>query len=561
MNSLMIKRISLLACGVLTLASLNAQNNLNQEVTVVKPYEPTVGDAFKINQMPNIVDTNKMLNKFDYKLFPKQYPVIYNVTPIQPAKMVAESINKLYKTNIKFGYGLYNTLLGQVAVNTVRSKDYTGGLWLNHYSSRGNIKLDNDFKSPAFYSRNQAEVYGKKFLENATVYGNGYFDRTVLHQYGYRTSPDTLFNYNYTKDTTKQSYTTFGTKIGYRTTYLDSSKINHSAELRYNYLEDKFSNFQHNLHVMGSGSFLYRNQFVGADVNIDWNNISTSLDTNNKALVSIFPWVRFFGETWRINCGLAMEVDAYSDSTFYHFYPRADIQYNVIENFLIPFAGFDGKMISNTLQSTYLENPYMKPGLQMKNTNQLMKIFAGFKGNFSRQISYLLQVNYSLYDNLPFFINDSLMPEDDFIYVYDGVKGKETQEVKFNGELAYKLNQKLNVILSGNYYKYTLEHLDKPYQRPEWDLTFTTRYNMRDKITTQLDIFSIGTRYAYDYFAPKTPIKLSPIVDANLSFDYHYSKLFGAFLRFNNLLNKNYSYWNHYPVQRLQVLFGISLTM
>lgn len=557
----MISKMSLLTLGILTFSVSNAQNNLNQEVSVVKPYEPTVGDAYKINQMPNIVDTNKMMIQFDYKLFPKQYPIFYNVTPIQPAKMVAEPINKLYNTNIKFGYGLYNTLLAQVAVNITRSKDYSGGLFVNHYSSRGNIKLDNDFKSPAFYSRNQAEVYGKKFLENATVYGTGYFDRTVLHHYGYRTAPDTLFNYNYTKDTTKQRYTTFGTKIGYKTTYLDSTKINHSAEIRYNYLEDKFSNFQHNIHAFGTGSFLYRNQFVGADLSIDWNNLNSSLDTNNKALVSFFPWIRFFGETWRINCGLAMEVDAYSDSTFYHFYPRANIQYNVIENFLIPFAGFDGKMIMNTLQSVYTENPYIKPGLAMKNTNQLMKIFAGFKGNFSRQVSYLFQVNYSLYDNLPFFINDSLLPEDHFIFVYDGIKGKETQEVKFNGELAYKLNQKLNVILSGNYYKYTLEHLDKPYQRPEWDFTFTTRYNMRNKITTQLDIFSIGTRYAFDYLAPKTPIRLSPIVDANLSFDYHYSKLFGAFLRFNNLMNKNYSYWNHYPVQRLQVLFGISLTM
>lgn len=561
MNNTMIIKISLLTLGILAISILKAQNNLNQEVSVVKPYQPSVGDAYKINQMPNIIDTNKITIQFDYKLFPKQYPVIYNVTPIQSAKMVAEPINKLYNTNVKFGYGLYNAIIAQVAVNTTRSKDYTSGLYLNHYSSLGKIKLDNDFKSPAFYSQNQAEVYGKKFLENATIYGNGYFDRTVLHHYGYRTTPDTIFNYNYTKDSTKQRYTSFGTKIGYKTTYLDSTKINHSAEIRYHYLEDLFSNFQHNIHVFGTGSFLYRNQFVGADLNIDWNNLNASIDTNNKALISIFPWVRFFGETWRINCGLAMEVDAYSDSVFYHFYPRANIQYNVIENFLIPFAGFDGKMIMNTIQSKFKENPYLKPGLPMKNTNQLMKIFAGFKGNFSRQISYLFQVNYSLYDNLPFYINDSILPEDEFIFVYDGIKGKETQEVKFNSELAYKLNQKLNIILSGNYYKYTLEHLDKPYHQPEWDLTFTTRYNMQNKITTQIDIFSIGTRYAYDYLNPQIPIKLSPIIDANLSFDYHYSKLFGAFLRFNNLLNKKYSYWNYYPVQRLQILFGISLSM
>jgi len=558
----MIKKLILISSFLLATFWLNAQNsNLNQEVSVVKPYEPTVGDAFKINQMPNIVDTNKMLNKFEYKLFPKQYPVIFNVTPIKPAKMIAEPIPMLYKTNIKFGYGIYNTILGQVTVNTTRSKDYSAGLYLNHYSSRGHIKLDNNFKSPAFYSQNQVEIYGKKFLENVTLFGNGYFDRTVLHHYGYRTSPDSLIHYQYNADSTKQYYATFGTQLGYKTTHLDSTKINHQVEINYNYLEDKFSNFQHNIHFIGSGNFLYQNKFVGADININWNNINTQLDTNNNALISIFPWVRFFGETWRINCGLAMEVDAHTDSALFHFYPRANIQYNVIENFLIPFAGFDGKMIMNNLQTTYKLNPYIKPGLPMRNTNQLMKIFAGFKGNFSRQISYLFQINYSLYDDLPFFINDTTLPEHHFIYLYDGVKGKESQEVKFNGELAYKLNQKLNIILAGNYYKYTLEHIIKPYHKPEWDLTFTTRYNLRNKIITQLDIFSVGTRYAYDKLNPNTPIKLSPILDINLSFDYHYSKLFGAFLHINNILNKNYYYWNYYPVQRLQVLFGISLTM
>ena len=72
MNNSMISKMSLLTLGIFAISVLNAQNNLNQEVSVVKPYEPTVGDAYKINQMPNILDTNKMTIQFDYKLFPKQ---------------------------------------------------------------------------------------------------------------------------------------------------------------------------------------------------------------------------------------------------------------------------------------------------------------------------------------------------------------------------------------------------------------------------------------------------------------------------------------------------------
>ncbi|MCX7862626.1 MAG: hypothetical protein N2449_06495 [Bacteroidales bacterium] len=554
----MIKRFFLWFILCNTASVLIAQSNLHQEVSVVKPYEPTIADAFKINIMPNIVDTNKILSKFDYKLFPKLFPVYYQVTPIQPAKMTAESINKLYQGNVKFGYGIYNTLIGQVSWNTTRNRDFTAGIWANHYSSRGKIKLANDYRSPAFLSQNQVEIYGKKFISKATFYGNAYFNRNVFHLYGYNVA-DTTFDD--TADSTRQRYVSFGTKLGYRTTHLDSSKINHQAELQYNYLEDKFSNFQHNIITTISGNMLYGKQFVGADVKINWNNINTKLDTNNKAIVTVFPWVRFFGDDWRINAGLAMEVDAYTDSTFYHFYPRANIQYNVIENFLIPFAGFDGKMIMNTLQTAILENPYIKPGSPLKNTNQLMNIFAGFKGNFSRNISYLFKVSYSLYDYLPFYINDTINPQHTFILKYDGVPGKETQEVCFTGELAYKNKEKLNIFLNGNYFKYTLVNLLQPYHKPLWETSLTARYNLSDKFIPQLSLFVVGERYAFNHIDPLHPIQLKPFVDVNFSLDYHYSKLFGAFIKFNNLLNKKYMYWNYYPVQRLQVLFGLSLTM
>jgi hypothetical protein len=537
---------------------LFSQNNLNQQVDVVKSYEPIIADAFKINIMPTIKDTNKLMTTFEYKLFPKQYPIFYQVTPIQPAKMASESVNKLYNSNLKFGYGVYNTLFAQLGINTTRNKDYSAGLWANHYSSRGKIKLENNYKSPAFYSLNELEIYIKKFLSNATIYGNGYFNRNVFHHYGYNTL-DT--NYNFTADSTKMRYVTFGTNIGYRTTHLDSSKINHKAELEYNYLQDKFSNFQHNIKAFASANMLYNKQFIGLDIKIDWNNINSKLDTNNKVIVTVFPWVRFFGEEWRINAGLALEADGYSDSLFYHLYPRANIQYNVIENFLIPFAGFDGKMIMNSIMTVYKENPYIKPGYPMKNTNQLMNLFAGFKGNFSRNISYLFKVSYALYDYYPFFVNDSVMPQHNFIIVYDGYKGKELQEVKFSSELAYKQKERLNIILSGNYYKYTMVNLLKPYHKPEWEVNLLARYNIQDKFIPSLSLYYIGNRYAYNWQKPSNPILLKPFVDVNFSIDYNYSKLFGAFIKFNNLLNNKYSYWNYYPVQGIQILFGLSFTM
>ncbi|MCX7954531.1 MAG: hypothetical protein N3A01_04990 [Bacteroidales bacterium] len=561
------------------LGTAYSQQPLNLHVSVIKDFEPTLADAYKINNLPAIIDTENVKVSFEYKLYPKQYPTNFYPTPLKPAKYTSESIATLYKNNLKLGGGIYSTLVATYAFNTTRNDNWSAGFYANHYSSRGKIKLKNNYKYDAFFSENNLEGYAKKFYKNYVIHTNAKFDRYVYNYYGHKIEFDSLFKMS------KQIYSIGGIKAGYYTSHLDTTKIMHNADVMFNILNDKFSNFENNVYVTGSVSKIFNSQIFGGDISVNWYNINTSSDTNNKAIVSIFPWVRFFGEQWRLNCGFALEVDAYSDSTFYHYYPKANIQYNVIENFLIPFAGFNGKMIINTLTTLILHSPYIKPGLHFKNTNNLMHIYAGFKGNFSKNISYLLQGNYSLYENLPFFINDTLIPskiiaqpgnffdtiitpiiynpENYFIVVYDGTKSKECQEVKFTGEIAFKHKEKLNIILSGNLLRYTLSNLDKPYQKPLWDVTLSSRYNIQQKFILTIDLLVIGDRWARTYNINKKTyenIKLSPFTDLNLKVDYYYSKLFGAFLKFNNILNKNYSYWNNYPVQKLQIIGGITMS-
>ena len=86
-------------CTLLTFNKVAiSQTKLNDNVIVVKPYDPTVGDAYKINLLPEINDTSGVKNIFNYKVYPTQLPVDFQVLPIQPAKMVGEPISKLYST-------------------------------------------------------------------------------------------------------------------------------------------------------------------------------------------------------------------------------------------------------------------------------------------------------------------------------------------------------------------------------------------------------------------------------------------------------------------------------
>lgn len=537
-----------------TVKTATAQTKLNEDVNVVKPYDPTVSDAFKINILPDIADTTAVKRNMNYKITPKQLPVNFDVMPIQPAKMVSEPITKLYSTYLKIGAGNYNTLLGEAGVNMLRNKNASGGIYIKHLSSVENIKLANGIKSPASFSDNKVDLFGKKFNEHSTLWGDANYARNALHYYGYNTN-DTLVNdTQLNKKQIFQHYNTVNGRAGLTSNYSDSSHLNYSAAIKYQYFEDNYNNYQNLFNFSAQLDKYIKSEKVGGIIDVCWVNKNSLFDTINNANVKINPYVTFSGDKWRVKFGLLMNVDAYYDSVFYHFYPTVLMQYNVIENFLIPFIGVDGKMIQNNFSLNVAENPYLRPGLQIKNENNKLNMFVGFKGNFSKKISFLIKGNYGIYNNSHYFVNDSIGAGNYFTVMYD----KESQIIDFYGEMSYKNSEKLNVFLKGNYYKCTLSDLKAPWQRPQWVVTFATRYNLRNKIVVSADIFSQGEMLAYNYLNPNSPYKLKKTIDANLGLEYRYSKILSVFLNLNNVTTTKKYYWNFYPTQGFNILGGLT---
>ena len=91
-------------CLVLALSGmglLNAQESINKEIVVVKPYEPSLSDANKINVLPDVSDSISIHPSFDYTIEPRKYETGFQVHPINPASLVALPLSKLYKSYLK----------------------------------------------------------------------------------------------------------------------------------------------------------------------------------------------------------------------------------------------------------------------------------------------------------------------------------------------------------------------------------------------------------------------------------------------------------------------------
>jgi hypothetical protein len=130
--------------------------------------------------------------------------------------------------------------------------------------------------------------------------------------------------------------------------------------------------------------------------------------------------------------------------------------------------------------------------------------------------------------------------------------------LKFFGELSIELSDDLNVRMEGNYYEYVLHNQLKPWHKPNFDLTFSARYDLRDKIVLQGDLFMNGRRWVKPPMQNQDPFKLEGYADINLGLEYRYSKVLSGYLKFRNLLGNNYSIYNNYPVYGLHAFLGIT---
>ncbi len=99
MNRKIIIYLNILGLAVLSTINVHAQEKLVKEVQVVKPYEPTISDAYKITHLPKITDTVKTVPEIKYTLQTKPMNVGYSITPIKPANSESGSA-----TNIEYWF-------------------------------------------------------------------------------------------------------------------------------------------------------------------------------------------------------------------------------------------------------------------------------------------------------------------------------------------------------------------------------------------------------------------------------------------------------------------------
>ena len=142
----------LLVAGFQQLSAQKKDDNIGTEVVnVVKPYSPTISDAFKVKETPSFEDeetSNK--ENIQYNIF--SFPVASTFTPSKgrAANVEKSEQEKIFSNYVTLAAGNYGTANAELFVSqNVSNTDYFGGM-LRHISSQGGIKditLDDKFSN------------------------------------------------------------------------------------------------------------------------------------------------------------------------------------------------------------------------------------------------------------------------------------------------------------------------------------------------------------------------------------------------------------------------------
>lgn len=537
---------------------VRSQTNLDNTFIGESTFQPTIKDAVKFTEFPEIRDTVLRIKNANYSivsnpLFPK-----YTVSPIAPAKMQNEPLTKLYHSLLKVGYGpIYNMPYGELWLNSTRSRDMAYGVHYKHFSSMSQLQ-DVGYSG---FSDNEAEIFGKKFYKKHTLSGDFNYKRNVMHYYGF----DTI-NKIKDKDFTKQRFQLFEPSVKLQSHYTDSSNINHTIGLSYYNLTDIYNANENNVKLKTDLSTYINKESFHVNVLADYYNHKQPSDTMNDFIMSLNPYFEANGKKWHADLGVTGTMDAFDGSTKFYFYPQINAHFNVYDNLIIPYAGVSGGLIKNSYRSMTNENPFLRPDAQFVNTNNRFNVFGGLRGNLSSATSYDAGVKYGSYQNMQFFLIDYETDQNRLDNKFKAVYADATL-LTVSGSVKYQYKEKIHFTAKGNYYYYHLSYQgynDKAFHKPNYDLTFSGLYNLKSKILIKADIFVIGSQWALtkeketgDSITYK-PLLLKGIVDCNLGVEYRYSKMLSFFVNFNNIANTRYVRWEKYPTQRFNMMLGLT---
>jgi hypothetical protein len=567
-----IKYISLIAVliSAASFAQERTKDTLDSEVVnVVKPYTPTVADAFKIKETPVLDDdVNTTKKEIKYNIF--SIPVASTFTP---AKGKAATVNKakpikLYDNYASLGVGTYTTILGEVYLNHELGRGENVGGYFTHHSSSGGIDgvlLDDDFIDTKLHVN-----YSQRLRDLSwTLEGGGLYQK-----YNWYGLPKPYFDAT-TADTLDVGHQFYGGNVGAKIKLYDY--LIKDASVRYRRFGDNQGSGENRFVLKGTADVPIQDELISTELTIDYINGSFSRNFYTDSKINygnvsfgIAPSYQLTQDDLTLNLGVNL---VYKNNTGdfgaskLHIYPNITASFRIIDELMIAFGGLEGGLKQNSYYDFAQENPFVSPTLYISPTDQKYNLSVGLKGKLSNSISYSVGGYYmnendkALYTSNPVFVEatEDYQYGNSFGIVHDDVK-----TFSFVGELNVDVNRNFKLGAKTEYFSYSSNSEAEAWNLPDLKASLFMDYQIDENWFAGAGLFYVGERkdqflqysYIQDITSIQETVTLDSYFDANAHVGYRFDDQLSFYAKANNIADKTYQRWINTPVQGIQFLVG-----
>jgi hypothetical protein len=542
-------------------------------VNVVKPYTPTISDAFKVKEIPSLEDADNS-KKEDIKYNYFSFPVASTFVPSKgrAANVDKSEVEKLFNNFANLGMGNYTSLNAELFITqNISDHEYLGGIF-RHLSSQGGIKdviLNNDF-----YKTSVDLTYGNQ-QQNLTWISDFGYQNQIYNWYGI---PENFSQVTIDRINPKHTFNNFyvGTNLSLNDHFFKE------ASFKYNRFWDANGSIENRFFVKPSFEFDLLRQKIKTNLIVDYlggsferNFFGTSSIKYGFTNFGIHPSIVVNKNNWAVNVGAAVfySVDNENSSSKLFLYPQVNASLKVVGDFMILYTGIEGSLDQNSYRDFSNENPFVSPTLAIAPTDKQFDFFAGLKGKLSNNVSYTLRGSVQNEKNKPLFVSnqfnmfatnsESYQFGNSFGIVYDDIK-----TMNLFGEIKADYTKNVSIGLNASYSLFFTTYQEEAWNLPNLKLGATINVNITKKWFAGANVFYIGERKDLVYkqsmitifppaYYPETT-NLKSYFDANFNIGYNHSDRLTGFLKFNNIANQSYQKWMNYPVQGFQVVLGAS---
>ncbi|GAA4270674.1 TonB-dependent receptor [Hyunsoonleella aestuarii] len=537
-------------------------------IDVVKPYTPSISDAFKVKEIPSLDDeVTDAKQEVKYNIF--SFPVASTFTPAKGRAAVVEKAKpiKLYDNYATIGFGTYTTILGEVYLNHAISRTESVGGYISHHSSQGDIDdvvFDNDF------SDSKINVNYSSRLRDLSWNVEGGFQRFTNNWYGI---PD-LLTLQAQANNIQPDHSFFSAHFGGDITFEDTY-IN-SGSFFFRRFGDNQGSGENRFKVNTLIDIPISGEEVATKITFDY--LSGTFDRSYDSLgeinygnfqIGLTPSYQIKEDDLTVNLGFSafyLNEEVTGDNKFY-IYPNVTASYRLVNDVLIAYGGIEGGLIQNSYHGFATENPFVSPTLMIMPTDQQYNAYIGLKGKLSSNMSYNISGSYLADRNKALFRSNTTLL--DFIdaenYQYGnsfGVAYDNVDTFGVAGEINVDVNRNFKLGIKAEYFNYSMNDEAEAWNLPDVKGSLFLDYQINEHWFAGANLFYIGERK--DLLSIIDPLEgframtvtLDSYFDANAHLGYHINDQISVFAKANNIANEAYQKWAEFPVQSIQFLAG-----